>query len=408
VAAKTILGTGDIMIDSSIYQLVGRGVKSVADYDKEAADADMARQQQQIGSLNLMLGRQKADEYTRGVQRADALRRLSGTWGADTTDEQRIASLKNSGFAQEADSLTQTLLKQRETQSKITKEGVDAEKVKLETAHNKLSQVLNVIGSARDQPSYEQALMTLKGAGYDISSVPPQFDPAYVQNAGQQALTAQQRIEALMKQKAFDQGARNDLVGPDGTVNQPVIDAKKAIAKSGASNITVAPGGVPAPVLKQQDELIDRMTTAQSIDADLGGIESRIKDGKLKFGPVGNVLNTAKNAAGFSDEESRNFATFKSTLEKLRNDSLRLNSGVQTEGDAQRAWNELFANINDQKLVESRLTEIRAINKRAAELHKYRLGVLRQNFGASELPAAPITPAIKPSADGIVNFSDLK
>ncbi|MNY53581.1 hypothetical protein D3C86_1893470 [compost metagenome] len=70
-----------------------------------------------------------------------------------------------------------------------------------------------------------------------------------------------------------------------------------------------------------------------------------------------------------------------STLEKLRNDSLRLNKGVQTEGDAQRAWNELLANINDPKLVEQRLGEILAINQRAGELRGLSNDSMRANFG---------------------------
>lgn len=175
--------------------------------------------------------------------------------------------------------------------------------------------------------------------------------------------------------------------------------------RAGATNVSVNTGDkIPTALVKQQDELIDRMSTARSIDADLGVVAKQIESGQLKFGPVRNLLNTGKNVAGVSDEESRAFGTFKSTLEKLRNDSLRLNSGVQTEGDAQRAWNELFQNINDTKFVSQRLKEIQAINQRAAKLQEYRLNVLRQNSGAGPLPAPPIDPVIeqpaKPSAAG--------
>jgi hypothetical protein len=92
--------------------------------------------------------------------------------------------------------------------------------------------------------------------------------------------------------------------------------------------------------------------------------------------------------AGWSTEESRNFASFKSTLERLRNESLRLNTGVQTDGDAQRAWNELFQNINDTGLVQQRLKEIQAINKRGAELHRLRVDSVRGNYGAGPLDSS--------------------
>ncbi|MBK7515411.1 MAG: hypothetical protein IPI51_07325 [Betaproteobacteria bacterium] len=151
---------------------------------------------------------------------------------------------------------------------------------------------------------------------------------------------------------------------------------------------------IPHQLVKQQDDLIDKISTARAIDADLGAVEKQIASGSLQFGPVRNLINTGRNVAGISTEESRAFGTFKSTLEKLRNDSLRLNTGVQTEGDAQRAWNELFQNINDTKFVQQRLGEIRKINQRAAQIHEYRLNTLRQNSGAGPLQQPDIPPAI--------------
>jgi hypothetical protein len=114
-----------------------------------------------------------------------------------------------------------------------------------------------------------------------------------------------------------------------------------------------------------QQEALDALGVASSVNADLGALEQQIEAGELDFGPVSNLTNTARNMAGMSNAKSRNFATFKSSLERLRNESLRLNAGVQTEGDAQRAWNELFQNINDTDLVKQRLKEIQATNKKA-------------------------------------------
>lgn len=138
---------------------------------------------------------------------------------------------------------------------------------------------------------------------------------------------------------------------------------------------------MPATALKMQNEALDVIGIASSVQADLGAIEKQISDGKLSFGPVSNITNNLRNLAGNSSEESRNFSTFKSSLEKLRNDSLRLNKGVQTDGDAQRAWNELFQNINDTKLVSQRLAEIKQINARAVDLQKRFVEDIRNNFG---------------------------
>ena len=126
---------------------------------------------------------------------------------------------------------------------------------------------------------------------------------------------------------------------------------------------------------------------------------------------MSNLINAGRNAAGISSEQSRNFASFKSTLERLRNESLRLNTGVQTDGDAQRAWNELFQNINDTGLVQQRLAEIQGINKRGAELQKLRADSVRANYGlppadASQYeaqPAAIKAPAGAPAAGTVEN-----
>jgi hypothetical protein len=101
----------------------------------------------------------------------------------------------------------------------------------------------------------------------------------------------------------------------------------------------------------------------------------------------------AKNATGLSNQASRNYASFQAALEKLRNDSLRLNRGVQTEGDAVRAWNELVKNINDPKVVKQRLEEIIRNNKVAAE---YRRNVIQQRRADNGLEPLDIDRMVVP------------
>lgn len=142
---------------------------------------------------------------------------------------------------------------------------------------------------------------------------------------------------------------------------------------------------IPTAALKMQQSELDALSTASGIDGQLGRIQGQLESGKLSFGPVSNLINQARNASGMSTEESRNQASFRSTLEKLRNDSLRLNAGVQTDGDAQRAWNELFTNLNDTDLVKQRLGEIRGINTRAAQIRKLNVDGIRANYGRDPL-----------------------
>lgn len=161
---------------------------------------------------------------------------------------------------------------------------------------------------------------------------------------------------------------------------------------------------LPAGALKMQQSELDALATASGIDGQLERIQGQLDGGTLSFGPVSNLINQARNAAGMSSEESRNLASFRSTLEKLRNDSLRLNAGVQTDGDAQRAWNELFTNLNDTELVKQRLGEIRRINQRAAQLRKLNIDGIRANYGHEALDTSqyeqPGTGAQQPRANG--------
>lgn len=124
---------------------------------------------------------------------------------------------------------------------------------------------------------------------------------------------------------------------------------------------------------RQLREDQDAIRTAEEITSNLDNLIGQIDRGDLNLGPVTNMLSAGRNASGMSNENSRNFASFRASLEKLRNDSLRLNTGVQTDGDSRRAWDELVANINDERVVAQRLAEIRDINRRAIEYRQARI-----------------------------------
>lgn len=184
------------------------------------------------------------------------------------------------------------------------------------------------------------------------------------------------------------------------------FDKTKPQAQVGPDGRPVKP--MPATALKMQNEALDMIGIASSIQADLGTIEQQLNTGALDFGPVKNLMSQGLNMAGMSNEQSRNYSTFKSSMEKLRNDSLRLNKGVQTDGDAQRAWNELFQNINDSKLVAQRLKEIKAINARAVDLRKREVEDIRNNYnqpqydfsGQTNVPSAVTPPGGAAPASG--------
>jgi hypothetical protein len=159
---------------------------------------------------------------------------------------------------------------------------------------------------------------------------------------------------------------------------------------------------IPVGALRLQLETQEALSVAEGLDGQLAKYEGMIGDGSLDLGPVDNIASTARNALGVSSPNSRNYADFRAALEKMRNDSLRLNKGVQTEGDAQRAWNELTASINDPQVVKQRLATIRELNKRAIQLQQEKMRAIESNYrGKDAAPEDDINDLLQLYGDNI-------
>lgn len=154
----------------------------------------------------------------------------------------------------------------------------------------------------------------------------------------------------------------------------------------------------PMPSRQQaaEDDDILAIQAATGINRQLAGQEARINSGQLNLGLAANLESEGRNRVGLSSPNSRNYQSFRATLEKMRNDSLRLNKGVQTEGDAQRAWNELIANIGDEGVVKQRLGEIKVLNERAATYREDLLNLRRARYGLEPLDTSLATRAARP------------
>ena len=204
-------------------------------------------------------------------------------------------------------------------------------------------------------------------------------------------LAAQERI-AGMRQSNAPSGYQ---VRPDGSGLEPIAGGPAD------PNAPKPQKPLPTAALKLVREDQEALMTVDTLNSQLGQFSNLISEGKLNLGTFGNMASNARNYMGASDENSRNFASMKAMLEKMRNDSLRLNNGVQTEGDAQRAWNELIANINDEELVKQRMAEIAKLNSRAADIRRANIELVYSNFGIDPMqqqmgqtpPAMQVPPA---------------
>jgi len=213
--------------------------------------------------------------------------------------------------------------------------------------------------------------------------------------------TAEDKMAVQLQLKQMEQAGRMDAIRLEGLMRQLGGGRGGGGGRapvgyrfsSDGETLEPIPGGpkdanskpLPTQALKLQQAELDAIGTAASISSDLAALDKQIEEGKLNLGLFSNMVNKGRNYVGADTKESRNLASFQATLEKLRNDSLRLNKGVQTEGDAVRAWNELITNINSPGVVRQRLTEIQELNNRAVDLRRMNVDMIRQNYGAAPL-----------------------
>lgn len=180
---------------------------------------------------------------------------------------------------------------------------------------------------------------------------------------------------------------------------------------------TPAPTAKPLPVgaLKLQDDALENIGAADYVVGESKRLGKLLSEGAIELGPVTNTTSRIRNYLGASSPTSRAYGDLNTTLEKLRNESLRLNKGVQTEGDAIRAMNEVVASRNDPKLLAENIAKLQNINERAVTLQKNRVNSVRQNYGAAPydfsqattVSGAPVPPSVPtPGADPLAAARD--
>lgn len=380
------------------------------------------RQANEASGLTNALSAAKLDEYQQGLLRDSKLRNmLASGAGSD--------QLIQGGFLKEGMDLSKNKADVGNINSQEASHRVKAFADKAAVMRSSIGSVPNPQAAARymqqafadpDMGPVMKQFGTLEEALSEIPNDPNGFRNWQMQASegiGKLADHAmkQQQLDATIRGQdlsAATQRRWQDIQQGNNIRSNERMSANAGGGAGGVANAGGAPAKpakpLPVAALKMQQDSLDAIGTAGGINADLGAVLQQVESGSLQLGPVKNAVGSVRNTLGVSNENSQNLATFKATLEKLRNDSLRLNKGVQTDGDAQRAWNELLSNINDPGVVAKRLKEIRSINSRAIELHNDNLGNIRSNYGAQPIDTtkrATQKPAIE-SAVKRINSDD--
>jgi hypothetical protein len=88
-------------------------------------------------------------------------------------------------------------------QTEQTKTKAETEKTQIETNIKKIGLGAQILSTARDQASYDQARAVAQANGLDVANMPPQFDPAFVQGKLNEALTIKDQLEQQWKAKEY-------------------------------------------------------------------------------------------------------------------------------------------------------------------------------------------------------------
>lgn len=242
------------------------------------------------------------------------------------------------------------------------------------------------------QPGMEAPTMKMPG---DVSKAVSTLagNPDLADTAAQWQLADMARGQSLEEKAAerawkeqqmeVEFGRKKDLATFEtGLKNQPLspeMEAQKKRLIEAARRQPEKP--MPAGIVKEQKEDMEAAGLADTLANTMESWGQKIEKGELDLGTVKNILNRGMSYLSNNDPKATQYADFVAEMNKMRNDTLRLNKGTQTEGDAIRAWDELIANLNNPHIVKNRLSKIAGYNRQSSQLKKQNIDVMRAEYG---------------------------
>lgn len=175
----------------------------------------------------------------------------------------------------------------------------------------------------------------------------------------QDAIKAQQEIANALRLQGLEGSAQSRQIQAsiaamsqqNQQFNQQMKIDEAAFKREQAANKPLR-----ADLAKEEDADYVLAKDAKNLATDAYSYINRIKTGEIKFGLKDRASISARNAFGSQDPDVLARNDYDKFIVQLTNESLRLNKGTQTEGDAQRALQEV-------KSAESAADAARAMNK---------------------------------------------
>lgn len=242
------------MANANLFQQFLQPVRSMTDY---AADLDKAegmqlalQGQRRQNELSALTADQTRQTMARSAEDRNALQSLAATWGADTTIDQLVASLRNSGrpaLMQLAGALEMQGLKKTEIGAKAAEQTSKVMDETIKRYRGAIDYIDTPEGAARwlqaqyADPVLKDHMQALGPYEQAVQRIPtdPKLFQSWRSNAG---MGMEKFMEHQAKQREFELKSQNELIGPDGVVNQKLLDAKQSVARAGASSVNVSTG----------------------------------------------------------------------------------------------------------------------------------------------------------------------
>lgn len=383
-----------------------------------------------------------------GQEKVDALKQRSQTAGLLNTVLGYIAQPKNQRYGSPLPYIANALMSGRTAAGNVydqaTEDYSTQQKLNQMKANDQTMQQLLSMPAVVNNPSYQMLARTNPAKLIEILN--PQRSTTTIDNQLVEYDPATRTATSLFGQpkvetKEIDRGDRVDLINtrtgelitsfkkglaPQAPkekelwTNTPVTDALgRSVflptpygSQQGKKPINAATGQVisdyaptrtkpvlPPAIQKAEDTDYENITSANTLVRSTGDIINSFATGQIPTSFLGTSGAALKSMTGIGADDPQvvaynDFQRFKT---KLVNESLRLNKGTQTEGDAVRAVKELNSAKSPQDAIAA-LTQLNYYNSQSIENASKNVLRRRKNSGLPDPEVMPERPDIKPLA----------
>jgi len=140
---------------------------------------------------------------------------------------------------------------------------------------------------------------------------------------------------------------------------------------------------LPPMAMKLESEDLDKALSGTTLSNDINKQINSILSNGVNFNFANNARLAIKAATGSTDPETLAYQDYKNFITRMTNESLRLNKGTQTEGDAQRAVNELGKATSPEAVVKA-LATLRDLNAQKVSDANSLISARRKSSGLTE------------------------